>query len=522
MRFHFSGQVLDVALRELRRDGARVMLEPRVFDLLAHLVRNRDRVVSKDDLIEHVWGGRIVSDAAIDTGIKAARQAVGDNGAAQSVIRTIPRKGVRFVADVEEQRAIVPAAHPDETEPLPPQSSLTPPGKPSIAVLPFTNMSSDPEQEFFSDGIAEDIITALSRYPSLFVIARNSSFIYKGRTVDVIAVGRDLGVRYVLEGSVRKAGDRVRVTGQLIDAETGNHLWAERYDRGIADIFAVQDEITTAVTIAIAPAINHAELHRAMRKFPGNLDAWAAYQRGLWHLAKSTADETILAEGFFRQAIELDPNFGGGYRGLAWTHIVGGTLFQLYTEALRSAEAFARRAVALDDADAEAHVCLSGALLQGYGDYRGARTEADRALTISPNLAAAHGELGRTLIFAGSPREGLAAVEMSIRLDPRDPLMAMRLNHLAVGYYFCRDYISTAEAATRAIRAYPDHPQPYRWLAAALGQAGCAAEATEALAKAIAISPVSFDLFVRRRVPWHRPEDYAHMLDGLRKAGWEG
>src|SRR6266481_4930073 len=194
--------------------------------------------------------------------------------------------------------------------------ALALPDKPSVAVLPFTNMSGDPEQEFVSDGIAEDVITALSHYPSLFVIARNSSFTYKGRTVDVKQVGRELGVRYVLEGSVRKAGNRIRVTAQLIEAETGKHVWAERYDRDLADIFAVQDEIAQAVTVAIAPAIAGAEQQRAMRKPPDSLDAWAAYQRGLWHLSKASIADNALAQKFFQQAIDLDPSFAGGYKGL--------------------------------------------------------------------------------------------------------------------------------------------------------------------------------------------------------------
>jgi adenylate cyclase len=186
-------------------------------------------------------------------------------------------------------------------------SALPLPDKPSIAVLPFSNMSSDPEQEFFADGIAEDVITALSRYPSSFVIARNSCLTYKGRTVDVKQIGRELGVRYVLEGSLRKAGNRIRVTAQLVEAETGKHDWAERYDRDLADIFAVQDEITEAVTIAIAPAIADAERQRAMRKPPGSLDAWAAYQQGLWHFSQGTPDDNSLAEGFFRRAIDSRP-----------------------------------------------------------------------------------------------------------------------------------------------------------------------------------------------------------------------
>jgi adenylate cyclase len=395
------------------------------------------------------------------------------------------------------------------------------PNKPSVAVLPFTNMSSDPEQEFFADGIAEDIITAISRYPSLFVIARNSSFTYKGRAVDVKQIGREVGVRYVLEGSLRKSGNRIRVTAQLIEAESGNHVWAERYDRDLADIFAVQDEITEAVTTAIAPAIADAERQRALRRPPGSLDAWGVYQRGLWHLSRFTAEDTELAQTFFQRAIALDPSFAGGYSGLAAAQLQSANTFMTrdLPEMIESAERNARQAVALDAADAEAHTCL-GRLLLTKGNYEGARVEVEGALVISPNLASAHGMLGSTLIFSGHPKEGLVALERGIRLDPRDPRSGVSINQIVLSLYFAREYEAAIEAAKRVIHSYPDHPLVYRWLAAALGQAGRIDEAGQALAKAVAIAPASFDLYVRHRVPWHRPEDHAHTLDGLRKAGW--
>ena len=399
--------------------------------------------------------------------------------------------------------------------------SLPLPDKPSVAVLPFSNMSADPEQEFFADGIAEDIITALSRYPSLFVIARNSCFTYKGRAVDVKQVGRELGVRYVLEGGLRKSGNRIRVTAQLVEAETGNHVWAERYDRDLADIFALQDEITETVTIAIAPAIADAEQHRALRKPPGSLDAWAAYQRGLWHLSKYTVDDIQLAEKFFRQAIDLDPTFSGGYGSLAGAL---GQAADLLTrglpETLNLAEALARQAVALDGADAGAHAQLGTALYR-RGDYEGGRLEAERALAISPNLAGAHSVLGQTLIFSGRPEEGVTVLRTSIRLDPRGPGLGTRLMQIALGLYLCRKYEEAVEAAKQPIRSYPNIPNTYRWLAAALGQLGRTGEAKEALEKAIAIAPGAFNMYVRGRVPWMRPEDHAHMLEGLRKAGWK-
>jgi adenylate cyclase len=399
---------------------------------------------------------------------------------------------------------------------------LTLPDKPSVAVLAFTNMSGDPEQGLFADGIAEDVITALSRYPSLFVIARNSSFSYKGRAVDVKQTGRELGVRYVLEGSLRKAGNRIRVTAQLIEAETGKHVWAERYDRDLADIFAVQDEIAEAVTVAVAPAIADAELHRAIRRPPGSLDAWGAFQRGLWHMKSFSTHENAEAQKFFQRCIELDPNFAGGYWGLAWAqlHAGAGLQSQDLAEAQSSAEKLARRAVALNEADAEARSSLAFTLLM-RGDHHGALAEAQHALALSPNLAAAHGEKGAALIFSGRPMEGLAALQTCIRLDPHDPLLRVRLLHKATAFYLCRDYEAAVNAAADAIRSYPDYPGPYRWLAVALGQLG-SNEAREALRRAVAIAPATFEKFVRARVPWIRPEDHAHMLEGLRKAGWQG
>ena len=402
-------------------------------------------------------------------------------------------------------------------------AALALPDKPSIAVLPFANMSNDPDQEFFADGIAEDVITALSRYPSLFVIARNSCFTYKGRAVDVKAVGRELGVRYVLEGSLRKSGNRIRVTAQLVEAATGNHLWAERYDRDLADIFAVQDEITEAVTIAIAPAIAEAEQQRAARGPPGSLDAWGAYQRGLWHLGKVNADDNARAEAFFQQAIDLDSNFAGGYSGLASALLIGSIGFQSQSvsDAQNSAESLARCAVALDNTDAEARSCLSWALWR-RGDRAGSLAEAERALATTPNLASAHGRRGAALIQSGRPQEGLIALHTCIRLDPRDPLLVLRLNQVAMAHYYSGEYEAAVEAAERAIRAYPDFPNVIRVLAAALGQLGRIEEAKDALEKAVAVAPGALDTYVRNRAPWRRPEDHAHMLEGLRKAGWEG
>jgi len=396
------------------------------------------------------------------------------------------------------------------------------PDKPSIAVLSFTNMTGDPDQEYFGDGIAEDIITMLSRSRSLFVIARNSSFTYKGRAVDVKQIARELGVRYVLEGSVRRGGNRVRISAQLIDAETGNHLWADRYDRDPADVFAVQDEITEAVAIAIEPAVAEMERQRAVRKPPESLGAWEAYQRGLWHMGRIGVTDNEAAKSFFRRAIELDPNFAPPHAWLANAIFQGAVLYQTssFAEAADELLPLAERAVCLDRSDAVGHLGIASGL-QARGDHDGSLAEMRQALAISPNDATAHHFLGFSLLFSGRPREGIEAIRRAMRLDPNGPVAYHRLVHIAMAHYFLREYAAAIESAKDAIRSRPDHPWPHRWLAAALGQAGRLDEAKQALQKAIAISLKSFDMYVRQRPPWMRPADHEHMLEGLRKAGWK-
>jgi adenylate cyclase len=406
---------------------------------------------------------------------------------------------------------------------VPEKTPLPVPDRPSIAVLPFANLSAEPEQEYFSDGVADDIITELSRDRALFVIARNSSFTYRGRSIDLKRVGRELGVRYVLEGSVRKAANRVRITGQLVDATSGAHVWAERYDRDLADVFALQAEIAEAVTAAISPAVANAERQRARREPPGNLNAWEAYQRGLWHLCQVTADDNQAAQGFFRQAIELDPTFAGGYTGLSEAldraAIVWHTLE--LAEAQRLVEEYARRAVSLDGNDAYAHVCLASALVM-RGDHRGAREEAERAIVLNPNEPDAYGPLGCAFLYGGEPEKGLVGLEESLRRDPFGPVSSARRNQIAVAHYLRGDYEASVLAARRAIRLSPSYSGCYRWLAAALGQLGRIDEASEVLAELAALSSAGSDANVRQRPPWLRPEDYEHWLDGLRKAGWQG
>jgi TolB-like protein len=371
VQFFFDDHALDTDRRELRRGPKRIAVEPQVFDLLVYLVQNRDRVVSKDDLIASVWGGRSVSDSTLTSRINAARKAVGDSGESQTLIRTIQRKGLRFVGAVqagsdnaEPAHAAVPAAVHE-----PPRPALPLPDRPAIAVLPFVNMSGEPEQEYFSDGISEDIITALSKLRWFFVIARNSSFVYKGKAVHLKQVAEQLGVRYVLEGSVRKGGDRVRITAQLNDVATGSHIWAERYDRNLADVFAVQDEITEAIVAAIEPQLYAAENFRARRKPPDSLDAWDLVMRALSHYWRVTRQDNVVAQALLEKAIAIDPNYGQALGMLATSHTFGAHMGWEHMAAVAPvAERAAQAAILADSEDPwrtrrwATSICLRGVL----------------------------------------------------------------------------------------------------------------------------------------------------------------
>src|SRR5712664_955786 len=322
MTLSFGDYEIDLNRRELRRAKRPVHVEPQVFDLLVYLVRNRNRVVSKHDLIASVWDGRTVSDSTFASRINAARKAIGDSGVDQKLIRTVPRKGFRFVAVANEQsNRVDPVGTPADQIHDQPPAALPLPDRPAIAVLPFNNMSDDPEQQYFSDGISEDIITAMSKLRWFFVIARNSSFTYKGKSVHMKQVSDELGVRYVVEGSVRKSGDRVRITAQLNDVSTGSHVWAEHYDRNLTDVFAVQDEITEAIVAAIEPQIYVAENFRSRRKPSSSLDAWDLVMRALSHYWRITPQDNAVAQALLEKAAAIDPNYGQALGVLATCHM---------------------------------------------------------------------------------------------------------------------------------------------------------------------------------------------------------
>ncbi|MET3911370.1 adenylate cyclase [Bradyrhizobium sp. S3.3.6] len=399
--------------------------------------------------------------------------------------------------------------------------ALALPDKPSIAVLPFQNMSGDPEQEYFADGMVEDIITELSRIRWLFVIARNSTFTYKGHAVAVKQVARELGVRYVLEGSVRKGGSRVRVTAQMIDATSGAHIWAERYDRDLSDIFAVQDEITASVAGVIEPALAEAEQQRVLRKPPERLDAWEAYQRGLWHFNKYGPEENRTAQTFFRQAIALDPNFAPGHYGyaLALQWDIWHFSSRPFLEVQGTARKEAQIAVSLDERDAMAHAVLAHMMMWG-GEWEAAIAEARTAVALNPNSAFVISMLGCVLGFGGYREEALERLQQAMRASPHDPLIWLWSIWRALLQFFSRDFVAALQTLRQVVRLRPSYAPPYEYVAASLAHLGQLGEAREALER---VPPQSAEQRQRwqQRPPWMRPEDYALRAEGVHLATGE-
>lgn len=346
---------------------------------------------------------------------------------------------------------------------------------------------------------------------------------YKGHSVEVKQVVRELGVRYVLEGSVRRSGGRVRVVAQLIDAETGNHVWAERYDRAVEDVFAVQDEITKAAVTAIQPAVTDAEVRRALRKPPENLTAWEAYLRGQWHHAQHTDADNERARQLFQRAIAIDANFSAPYLGLARSYLDDAVGFN--TRSLEGAAELsvtsARKAIALDPEDADARAMVAMAAMHS-GNADEAHEQVLVARTCNPNSSLAILIEAHLLLHAGHPAQARQGFTACLRIDPRGPHSYMAMHLFAISYYFERDYTRSVEASRRALARHPAVFGTYRWLAAALGQLGRTEEAQAALQKVLERAPRQLEFHTRQRPPWHRPEDYEHMLEGLRKAGWQG
>jgi TolB-like protein/Flp pilus assembly protein TadD len=512
LRYLFEEYAFDTDRRELLRGADVVSVTPQVFDLLDYLIRNRERVVSKDDLINAVWNGRSVSDAALTTRLNAARSAIGDSGEEQRQIKTLPRKGFRFVGQVREARDVA-GPHPGDA----PESILAIPDKPSIAVLPFENMSGDPEQEYFADGMVEEITTALSRFKWLFVIARNSSFTFKSKVVDIKEVGRRLGVRYILEGSVRKASGKVRIAGQLIDAVTGAHIWADRFERDLTDVFALQDEVTVAVVSAIEPKMLQTEIATAARRRPENLTAYDYYLRALPHYYLMTQEALAEAIRLADRALELDPRFGAVAALGGLCHMQNVVLGYVNDPQFDRKEAvrLAHLALSIDDGDPEtlARASVISAFL--VGDSEAEIEMADRAVALNPNSWSTWNGRGWVYNYAGLPEEAIRSFERAICMSPVDPRLSGTLTGIGQALIQLRRFDEAIVVLKKALRQNPFNSGTYRCLASAFAHLGQSVEAHAAAARVLEMDPALTISALIARVP----KNSKLFIEGLRKAG---
>jgi TolB-like protein len=510
LRYLFEDYTLDTDRRELLCASDPVSIEPKVFDLLAYLVRSRDRVVSKDDLIASVWDGRIVSESTMTTCINGARSAIRDSGDDQRLIKTLPRKGIRFVGDVQEEK--------------PPQQAASPSGfsnKPSIAVLPFQAMGRDVDLESFADGLSEDIITELSRIKGLWVIARNTMFTYKGRAIDVCSIAKDLGVQYVLEGSVRKAEGRLRMTAQLIEAEMGHHVWAAKIDRPSTGLFELQDDFTQCVVASVQTQliVSEGRAHARNAKRSSHVgDLLARANAGLYPpTAERLSDLVSLAEN----VLALDPSNGEACRLLAV-----GVWHQAYIgfipwdrAAAERVMSFAQRAVVLEHADEYAHWALALAHLMA-GQHDRALVSLRRALDINPSCSLAYGSIGTVLAWGGVPDESIANNEVALRINPGDPLNSHRHFGLALAYYLASRYAKALECATLVVQLRPEWWLAHIIYVASLAQAGRVADAQAACAELRHVRP-DMTVAALNALPFAKVTDRDHVAEGLRKGTLE-
>ena len=518
MRYFFEHYAFDTDRRELRRGPDVVPTTPQVFDLLDYLIRNRERVVSKDDLINAIWKGRVVTDTALTTRINAARAVIGDTGEEQRLIKTFPRKGFRFMGTAREVNQPSEAAAMLRRDIELTETALPLPDKPSIAVLPFENMSGDPEQEYFADGMVEEIITALSRFKTVFVIARNSSFTFKGRAVDIKEVGRRLGVRYVLEGSVRKASGKVRIAGQLIDAATGAHMWADRFERDLTDVFALQDEVTVAVVSAIQPKLLQTEIAMATRRRPENLTAYDFYLRAVRAFYSMTREGFAEAIRLAHRALELDPRFGLVATLAGNCHALNVAFGFAVDPQFERQEALrlARLALSVDDGDADTLAWASFISAIMIGTSEAEIEMADRAVALNPNAFHTLSCRGHVYRIAGLPEEAIRSFERAVRMSPVDPVLHTVFAGIGMALIELGRFDEAVEAGKKARRQNPSYSSSYRCLASAYAHLGRGAESREAATRLLETDPTfTISAWIARGAQ----SNAKLLIEGLRKAG---
>jgi TolB-like protein/DNA-binding response OmpR family regulator len=518
----FAGFTLDQAGHSLRNaTGEEVTLTRAEFSLLVAFTASPGRVMSRDQLL-NVAAGRDMEayDRSVDVLVGRLRRKVEAEPKKPELIVTVPGVGYKFTA-MPTALSVGPHRSPSRETRSDAGPALALPDKASIAVLPFQNLSGDPEQAYFADGVVEDIITALSRLPWLFVIARNSSFTFKGRVVDTKQVGRELGVRYILEGSVRKAANRVRITGQLIEAGTGMHLWADRFDGVLADIFDLQDQVTTRVVGALAPPLEKAEIERAKRKPTDSLDAYDFYLRGMASVYRWTQTAHAEALRLFYRAIELDPDFAMPYgmaaRCYAWRNGNGWTTDRDHDRA--EAARLAKRVSEIGKEDAVALSFGGLALARVVGDLDGGAQLIDRALLLNPNLAAAWLASGWVRVWLGDTAMAIDHFARSMRLSPIDPQIFSMQAGTAWAHFFAGRDEEAIAWAEKAVREQPAYLPGMRILVAALALAGRAEEGARAAAALLKLDPGGTVSALTALSPVRQPADLQRYAEGLRRAG---
>ncbi len=543
LKYQFTDFEIDLGQQELRRRGQAVHIEPQVFDLIVHLVRNRERIVSKDELIETIWNGRIISEAALSSRINGARRALGDNGNDQALIRTLHKRGFRFVGEVQAIEAPAVSAGPARIVQDKPAAA---PGdvlvsaevarlgdvvsesvkaeaitRSSIAVIPFGNMSDDPENDYFSYGLTEDIIRLLARNRWLSVISRHSTIAFQGRVVDAREIGELLGVRYVMVGSVRKSRDTVRITAELVRAADGKQLWADKYDLQLEYIFDIQEEMARQIAATIEPELSKVEQQLAARKAPESLDAWDCYQRGLWNLWRFTTPGFDSAEAYFQRAIDADPNFARGHGALSYVNLQRAFIDEPGDRAARLETALrqGRDAVALDELDCFCH-CALGRVLAVTHRNDEALAALDVSLDLNPSFAQAYFAQGFNMLWHGRELEAETLLDRAIMLSPRDSHISAFHHVRSWAHFSLGEYDIAVEFARRATRQPNATYQAFATLAASLGHLGDRAQAEIVAAEVLQRKPNYNTETARQELFFCNDAEFIkRFADGLRIAG---
>ncbi|MCR9136734.1 MAG: tetratricopeptide repeat protein [Alphaproteobacteria bacterium] len=507
---------LDTTLFELREAGQRVAVEPQAFDLLLLLVKNRERMVTKDEIFAAIWGDRIVSDAALSSQVKAARRAVGDDGASQKVISTVHGRGFRFIAPVES------AGPGDVADLISDNKALAAiASQPSVAILPFVNMNRDPDEDYFADGITEDITIALARNRWLTVIARNPAFSFRGSADSIRRIGEQLDANYIVTGSVRKAGTRFRISAELVDAETEHSVWSERYDRDMVDIFELQDEISEMIAARIESELGLTEQKKAQRRPRQNRGAWDLYQLAVAQFYKFTPDSNGECQALLRQAIELDDGFASAHSRLAYAIVLSMVYFDAKPDPARMDEALraAKRAIELDDQDANSFFTI-GRVHLARQEYDLAIDALEHALELNPCLAVTYCGLGDSLAYEGRLDEAIEQFEIAIKLSPHDPFRWAFYSYRSLAHLFRGEHEDAVAWARRAVSIPNAQYWAYAHLVTALGHLGDADACRSAIGNLHQVKPEFSISFAREHLFYLKLDDQMETyIDGLKKAG---